>query len=75
MLGIVLKLPDDTKAVDAAEWMMYWALEKGLSFKTTMGCILTLTPALTIEDSELKLALSILDECFQELPTELTLSK
>ncbi|MEZ5324500.1 MAG: aspartate aminotransferase family protein [Verrucomicrobiales bacterium] len=75
MLGVVLKLPDDSKAVDAAEWIMYRALDKGLSFKITMGCILTLTPALTIEDDELALALSILDECFQEMPAELTISK
>ena len=75
MLGVVLKLPDGSKAVDAAEWMMYRALDKGLSFKITMGCILTLTPALTIEEDDLALALTILDECFQEMPTELTLSK
>ena len=55
--------------------MMYRALDKGLSFKITMGCILTLTPALTIEEDDLALALTILDECFQEMPTELTLSK
>jgi len=39
---------------------------RGLSFKTTMGNVLTLTPPLTLTDSELDRALDILDECLGE---------
>jgi 4-aminobutyrate aminotransferase len=41
---------------------MYAALERGLSFKVTMGNILALTPALVITREELDRALAILDE-------------
>jgi len=50
-------------ASQAAEEVMYQALARGLSFKLTMGSILTLTPALTIGEDELDRALSILEEC------------
>jgi 4-aminobutyrate aminotransferase len=40
---------------------MYRALEFGLSFKVTMGKILTLTPPLTISREEMDQAISILD--------------
>ena len=68
MLGIVLRESDGRKAGAAAEWMMYRALDKGLSFKTTMGCILTLCPALTTTEEEMNRAMDILAECFAELP-------
>ena len=42
------------------------ALSRGLSFKTTMGNVLTLTPPLTLTDAELDRALDILDECLGE---------
>jgi len=56
-----------TPAKDAAEAVMYRALEKGLSFKTTMGNVLTLTPPLVITDAEMTKALDILEECFAEI--------
>ena len=56
-----------TPAKDAAEAVMYRALEKGLSFKTTMGNVLTLTPPLVITDAEMTKALGILEECFAEI--------
>jgi 4-aminobutyrate aminotransferase len=46
---------------------MYAALSKGLSFKTTMGNILTLTPALTITREEMDSALDIIEECIAEV--------
>jgi len=46
---------------------MYRALEKGLSFKITMGNILTLTPPLTIARSQIDEAIAILDACFADL--------
>jgi 4-aminobutyrate aminotransferase len=53
-------------AKDAAEAIMYRALDKGLSFKTTMGNVLTLTPPLTITEAEMSRALDILEECIAE---------
>jgi 4-aminobutyrate aminotransferase len=55
------------KATDEAEAVMYAALDRGLSFKTTMGNILTLTPALTITRQEMDKALEILEESLVEV--------
>lgn len=41
---------------------MYEALSNGLSFKTTMGNIITLTPPLTISKDEMDQALLIVDQ-------------
>jgi 4-aminobutyrate aminotransferase len=57
-----------TPAKDAAEAVMYRALARGLSFKTTMGNVLTLTPPLTITEAEMTQALDILDTCLAEAP-------
>jgi len=51
------------RALDEAEEVMYKALSKGLSFKLTMGNIITLTPPLTITWEEMEKALDIIDEC------------
>ncbi len=56
-----------TPAKSAAEATMYRALEKGLNFKTTMGNVLTLTPPLTISETEMSRALDILEECLGEV--------
>ena len=50
-------------ATEAAEKVMYRALERGLSFKTTFGNVLTLTPPLTITAAQMNDALDILDDC------------
>jgi 4-aminobutyrate aminotransferase len=49
------------RATREAELVMYEALSRGLSFKVTMGNILSLVPALTISEQELLDALEILD--------------
>ena len=54
------------RATDAAEFVMYRALEEGLNFKLTMGNIITLTPPLTISDQEMDRALEILAQCLEE---------
>ena len=54
------------RAVDEAETVMYGALSRGLSFKLTMGNILTLTPALIITREEMDKALDIIDACLYE---------
>jgi 4-aminobutyrate aminotransferase len=55
------------RAHEEAEAVMYAALSRGLSFKTTMGNILTLTPALTITKEEMEKALSILERCISKV--------
>ena len=67
IIGVVLRQPDGARAEDAAEQMLYECLSRGLSFKITMGSILTLTPPLTISRVELDDALMILDNCFANL--------
>jgi 4-aminobutyrate aminotransferase len=70
-LGIELVKDKKTRerAGDEAEAVMYAALSKGLSFKTTMGNILTLTPALTITQTEMDQALDIIEECIGAVET------
>jgi 4-aminobutyrate aminotransferase len=57
---------EKTPANDAAERILYAALDKGLSMKITMGNILSLTPPLTITIEEMDRALAIIDECLAE---------
>jgi 4-aminobutyrate aminotransferase len=63
LLGIELVGDSNAPATEAAEDIFYRALEAGLSFKVTMGNVLTLTPPLTISEAELDQALGILDTC------------
>ena len=53
-------------AADAAEEVFYRCLDRGLSFKVTMGNVLTLSPPLTIGRDELDRALDILDAALSE---------
>jgi 4-aminobutyrate aminotransferase len=41
--------------------VMYRCFDAGLSFKTTMGNVLTLTPPLTIDKNEMIKALDIIE--------------
>ncbi len=68
LIGVELVLDRATKqpANDAAEAVMYRALERGLSFKTTMGNVLTLTPPLIVTQPQMDRALDILDGCIGE---------
>ncbi len=68
-LGIELVKDRQTRerAADEAEAVMYAALSRGLSFKLTMGNILTLTPALTVTEQEMDAALDIIEECIAEV--------
>ena len=67
LLGLVLTRADGSKAVDEAEAVMYAALRRGLSFKTTMGNILTLTPPLTLTEAQLDDAIAMLDASLAEV--------
>lgn len=68
LLGLELVEDRDSKrpARDAAERVLYRALARGLSFKTTMGNVLTLTPPLTTTVAQMDQALDILDGCLAE---------
>ena len=46
--------------------MLYRALSRGLSFKTTMGNVLTLTPPLITTQPQMDQALDILERCLAE---------
>ena len=65
LLGIELVKDGASKAPhpDLAEAVLYRALDEGLSFKTTMGNVLTLTPPLTINEADMDSALGILERC------------
>ena len=45
---------------------MYAALDRGLSFKTTMGNVLTLTPPLTITEAQMLQALDIVAAAIED---------
>ncbi|MEL7639234.1 MAG: aspartate aminotransferase family protein [Solidesulfovibrio sp.] len=49
------------KASDEADAVLYQCLEAGLAFKTSHGNVLTLTPPLTISETDLDRALDILE--------------
>jgi 4-aminobutyrate aminotransferase len=46
---------------------MYCALSKGISFKLTMGNIITLTPALIITQKEMDQALDSIEDCIGQV--------
>ncbi len=56
-----------TPANRQAEMVMYRAMERGLSFKTTFGNVLTWTPPLTVTEAEMARAISILDESLSDM--------
>lgn len=72
LLGVELVCDRDEKspAVDAAETVLYRALSRGLSFKISLGNVLTLTPPLTVTSTEMDTALDILEACIAEVERE-----
>jgi 4-aminobutyrate aminotransferase len=74
LLGIELRNPPagprPRTAADVAEAVLYGCLSRGLSFKVTMGNILTWTPALSITAEQLDRAIRILDEALSEAVAE-----
>jgi len=67
LVALVLRRPDGSPAAREAEQVMYAALRQGLSFKTSMGNTIVLTPPLNIEEAHLDSCVEILDRCFAEL--------
>ena len=64
LLGIELVRDRGTREPDSnlAEAVLYRALDAGLSFKTTMGNVLTLTPPLVVTPDEMSAALDIVED-------------
>ena len=73
LFGVELVLDRDTRepANEAADMVLYRCLDKGLSFKTTMGNVLTFTPSLVTKKHEIDMALAIVDEAITEVEKEL----
>ena len=67
LAALTLRRSDGSPAEAEAEHIMYAALGRGLSFKTSMGNVIVLTPPLTIEERDLNSATEILDACFTGL--------
>ena len=70
LLGVELVKSRETKEPDPdrAEAVLYAALDRGLSFKTSMGNVLTLTPPLTISGAEMDDALDRLADALRACP-------
>jgi 4-aminobutyrate aminotransferase len=68
LLGVELVRDRTTKlpAVAEADAVLYRCLERGLSFKTTFGNVLTLTPPLIVSEAEIDQALAILEAALAE---------
>ncbi len=62
LLGVELASADSADVPALAETLMYACLARGLSFKISMGRVVTLAPALTIEEQELERGLDILEQ-------------
>ncbi len=58
---IVSDRSEKTPAPELAEEIYYECLAKGLSFKISQGCVLTLSPPLTIARNDLETALGIVE--------------
>ncbi|MEE8108820.1 MAG: aminotransferase class III-fold pyridoxal phosphate-dependent enzyme, partial [Gammaproteobacteria bacterium] len=73
LLGVELVKNRDSRepANEAADSVLYRSLAKGLSFKTTMGNVLTLTPSLITTRKDMDFALKVIDESLHETEREL----
>lgn len=69
LIGIELKdTPEFGSSLHLAEWIMYRAMGKGLSFKVSAGNVLTWAPPMIITRQQMDDAITILSECFAEAP-------
>ncbi len=67
LLGVELIDPGTgARAVRLAEEVLYCALSLGLSFKLSMGNVITLSPPLTVTQAQLDEALDILERALDE---------
>jgi len=68
---LVLNQEEKTPANDLAEDVLYRCLNKGLSFKLSMGNVMTLTPPLIIKKAQIELSLEIIDQSLSEAEQDL----
>jgi 4-aminobutyrate aminotransferase len=75
LLGIELVKDHQSRepACDAAEEVLYLALERGLSFKVSMGNVLTLSPPLIVTREQVQQALDTLDQSLTIVEERLSL--
>lgn len=66
-LELVTDRAAKTPAFELAERVLYAAMSRGLSFKTTMGNVLTLTPPLITTRDQMGRALDILNQCLLDV--------
>jgi 4-aminobutyrate aminotransferase len=72
-IDLVLDREDKTPANDLAEEVFYRCLDAGLSFKTTMGNVLTLTPPLILSKAQMDFALDTISQCLGDAERHLRL--
>ena len=72
LIGVELVRNRDTRerAAEEAEAVMYECLDRGLSFKLTMGSILTLTPPLILTRDQMDEALAIIEASLEVVERE-----
>lgn len=68
LLGVELEPEEGQDVATLAEAVMYACLARGLSFKISMGRVITLAPALTISEQELGQGLNILQASLAACP-------
>jgi 4-aminobutyrate aminotransferase len=68
MFGVEIVSDKETRsaAPELAEKVYYRCLDQGLSFKISQGCVLTLSPPLTIAREDLEAALTIVETAITE---------
>ena len=73
LMGVELVKDRETRepAVEAADAVLYRALDRGLSFKTSMGNVLTISPPLIVTEDQLHAAMDILDASLGDVEREL----
>lgn len=76
LFGAELVLDRDSRepAREAADTVLYRALERGLSFKTTMGNVLTFTPPLIVNEGQMHEAMSIIEDCIAGVERDIGLA-
>lgn len=72
LFGIELVTDRETRdpADDLADKVLYESLSRGLSFKTTMGNILTFTPPLIVNENEMSKAMDIVEASIEAAISE-----
>ncbi len=69
-IDLVRNRKTNERATKEAEFVMYKAMEKGLSFKIIEGNVITLRPALIISQNDMDYALDILEASIREVESQ-----